>query len=86
MMRSTLKIFATILACSCLLAIGFSLLEGVEKSYKYKIRTENGLYRTNSYEKLDGDCIEFRNQCGCGGKSKGTKVRVCGNYSVETSN
>lgn len=85
MMRSTLKIFAIILACSCLLAIGFSLLKGVQKSYKYTIRTENSLYRTNSYEKLDGDCIEFRNQCGCGGKTKGTKVRVCGNYSVETN-
>lgn len=85
-MRSTLKIFATILACSCLLAIGFSLLEGVQKSYKYTIITENGLYRTNSFEKIDGGCVEFRNQCGCGGKSKGTKVRVCGNYSVETNN
>lgn len=69
-----------------MLAIGLSLLEGVEKSYKYTIRTENSLYLTNSYEKLDGDCIEFRNQCGCGGKTKDTKVRVCGNYSVETSN
>ncbi len=85
MTRSTLKIFATLLACSFLLAIGFSSLEGVQKSYKYTIRTENSLYRTNSYEKLDGGCLEFRNQCGCGGKSKGTKVRVCGNYSVETN-
>lgn len=81
-----LRIFAVIMTCACMLAIGWSFLEDIEKSYKYRIRTENGLYRTNSYEKLDGDCIEFRNQCGCGGNSKGTKVRVCGNYSIETSN
>lgn len=81
-----LRIFAVVMICACMLAIGFSFLEGIEKSYKYRIRTENGLYRTNSYEKLDGDCIEFRNQCGCGGNSKGTKVRICGNYSIETSN
>ena len=69
-----------------MLAIGFCFLEEVEKSYKYTIRTENGLYRTNSFEKIDGGCIEFRNQCGCGGEKKGTKVRICGNYSIETSN
>lgn len=85
-MYRNLRIFAVIMTCACMLAIGLFLLEGIEKSYKYRIRTENGLYRTNSYEKLDGDCIEFRNQCGCGGKTKGTKVRVCGNYSIESSN
>lgn len=85
-MYRNFKIFSTIIFCAFLLVIGFSLFEGVQKSYKYTMRTENSIYRTNSYEKLDGDCIEFRNQCGCGGKTKGTKVRVCGNYSVETSN
>ena len=85
-MYRNLRIFAVIMTCTCMLAIGWSFLEDIEKSYKYRIRTENGLYRTNSYEKLDGDCIEFRNQCGCGGKTKGTKVRVCGNYSIESSN
>ena len=74
------------MTCACMLAIGFCFLEEVEKSYKYTIRTENGLYRTNSFEKIDGGCIEFRNQCGCGGEKKGTKVRICGNYSIETSN
>jgi len=81
-----LRIFAVAMICACMLAIGFSFLERFKKSYKYTIRTENGFYRTNSYEKSDGDCIEFRNQCGCGGNSKGTKVRVCGNYSIEISN
>lgn len=85
-MYRNLRIFAVIMICACMLIIGFCFLEEIEKSYKYKIRTENSLYRTNSYKKLDGDCIEFRNQCGCGGNSKGTKVRVCGNYSIETSN
>ena len=81
-MYGNLRIFAIIMICACMLAIGFSFLEGVQKSYKYTIQTENGSYRTNSYEKVDGSCIEFSNQCGCGGKSKGSKIRVCGNYSV----
>lgn len=85
-MYRNLRIFAIIMTCACMLAMGFCFLEEVEKSYKYTIRTENGLYRTNSFEKIDGGCIEFRNQCGCGGEKKGTKVRICGNYSIETSN
>lgn len=81
-MYRNLRIFATIIICACLLAIGFSFLEKVESKYQYTIRTENGIYRTNSYEKVDGSCIEFRKQCGCKGGSKGSKIRVCGNYSV----
>jgi hypothetical protein len=81
-MYGNLRIFATIMICACFLAIGFTLLEEVQSKYKYTIRTENGIYRTNSYEKVDGSCIEFSNQCGCGGKNKGSKIRVCGNYSV----
>jgi hypothetical protein len=84
-MYSKLRIFATIMICACLLAIGFTLLEKVENKYKYTIQTESGTYRTNSYEKVDGSCIEFSNQCGCGGGKKGSKVRVCGNYSVTTN-
>lgn len=81
-MYSKLRIFATMIICACFLAIGFAFLGGIQKSYKYTIQTESGNYRTNSYEKVDDTCIEFRNQCGCGGKSKGSKIRVCGNYSV----
>ena len=72
-MYRNLRIFAIIMTCACMLAIGFCFLEEVEKSYKYTIRTENGLYRTNSFEKIDGGCIEFRNQCGCGGEKKAQK-------------
>lgn len=58
-MYRNLRIFAIIMTCACMLAIGFCFLEEVEKSYKYTIRTENGLYRTNSFEKIDGGCIEL---------------------------
>lgn len=81
-MYGNLRIFAIIMICACMLAIGFTFLEKAETKYKYTIQTENGVYRTNSYKKVDDTCIEFSNQCGCGGKGKGSKIRVCGNYSV----
>lgn len=71
-----------ILALVCLMFV-FSC--GKSKNYKYTIQTEGGTYRTNSYEKVDSTCIEFKNQCGCGGGRKGSKIKICGNYSVITN-
>ena len=74
-----MKNLKIIVALVCLMTI-FSCVKS--KNYKYTIQTEGRNYRTNSYEKVDGSCVEFRNQCGCRGKNKGSKIRVCGNYSV----
>jgi hypothetical protein len=74
-----MKNLKIIVALVCLMTI-FSCVKS--KNYKYTIQTESNTYRTNSYEKVDSTCIEFKNQCGCGGRSKGSKIRVCGNYSV----
>jgi|688.fasta_scaffold2058616_1 hypothetical protein len=81
-MYGYLRIFAVIMICAFMLAIGFVFLEEVKTKYKYTIRTDHEQYRTNSYEKVDNNCIEFKSQCGCGGTGKGSKIRVCGNYSV----
>lgn len=72
-----------ILVLVCLMFV-FSC--GKSKNYKYRIETESGTYRTNSYEKVDSTCVEFRNQCGCGGGRKGSKIKICGNYSIITNN
>jgi hypothetical protein len=81
-MYGNLRIFAIIMISAFMLAISFAFLEKSESKYKYTIQTESGTYRTNSFKKTDGGCLEFNNQCGCGGGKKGSKVIVCGNYSI----
>lgn len=50
---------------------------------KYRIDTPSGSFQTNSYQEIDG-CVVFKNECGCGGEAKSTKV--CGNYTIIKSN
>jgi hypothetical protein len=51
------------------------------KQTKYIIQIPHGSdYYTNSYI-LNGNCIIFKNECGC--KDKKT-VTVCGNYTIIT--
>lgn len=84
-----MKTFKTYILVFSIVMLFYLMLSGLEKTtkkYKYTIKTESSTYRTNSFEKLDGGCVEFVNQCGCGGKSKGSKTRVCGNYTIENNN
>ena len=55
-----------------------------QKPTKYTIRIPNGShgssYNTNNYI-LNGNCITFKNECGC--KDEKT-ITVCGNYTIIT--
>ena len=54
------------------------------KTYKYRIITHDATYRTNDYDTINGGCITFINECGCGGSRTGSELRLCGTYTIET--
>jgi len=60
------------------------LLTSCRQDWKYRIKDQNGtVYHTNSLEK-DGDCVEFKDVCGCSGQDNqdGSTIRVCGSYTI----
>lgn len=63
-------------AISILFFVGMSWGEQVESKYKYRIRTEHQVFRTNSYTKSTDGCIQFLDR-------EEQPTTACGNYTIE---
>jgi hypothetical protein len=83
-MISHLKTMFIVIIAALGVGILVAILASNQKPTKYTIRIPNGShgseYNTNNYI-LNGNCITFKNECGC--KDEKT-VTVCGNYTIIT--
>jgi hypothetical protein len=83
-MISHLKIIFGVIIAPIVVGVLIVVFASNQKPTKYTIRIPNGShgseYNTNNYI-LNGNCITFKNECGC--KDEKT-VTVCGNYTIIT--
>lgn len=68
--------FLVAAAFSLLFYVGMEWAQKADTKYKYKIRTENQVFRTNSFTKSTEGCIQFLDR----GELPTT---ACGNYTIE---
>lgn len=61
-----------------------TMLVACSKPSKFKIRDENGnKYYTDTYS-INGNCVVFDYDCGCGKDGK-QRVTICGSYTIKTN-
>lgn len=64
-----------------------TMLVACSKPSKFKIRDANGNnYYTDTYS-INGNCVVFDYDCGCGEgrKDNKQKVTICGSYTIKTN-